>query len=184
MDAMTDVLILLMFLVLILLLVSAYIIASFGLTFLVGAPYVGTPKEVAREMLKFADIKEGEVFVDLGSGSGTLLLLAVKEFGAKKAIGYEINPTLAFWTKVRAKFHGVSDKIEVRCANFFKAPIIKAHVVGLFLLDPTMDKLLVHLQDQMDPGTRVVSRGFQFQALESSATHQGKISKLYLYLLN
>ena len=180
---MTNVLILFLFLLLIIMLVASYIIASFGLTFLFGAPFVGTPKSVAREMLQFADLKPGETFVDLGSGAGSLLILAAKEFGAK-AIGYEINPTLVLWTRIKARFAGVSDRVEVRTANFFKSKIEQADVVGLFLLDPTMDKLLVHLKDQMPSGTRVVSRGFRFHAIEPIKTHQGAISKLYLYLLN
>lgn len=181
---MTNVLILFLFLILIIMLVASYVIASFGLTFLVGAPFVGTPKPVGREMLTFAKFKPGETFVDLGSGSGTLLILAVKEFGAKKAIGYEINPTLALWTKIKARLAGVGGKVEVRTANFFKSNIEPADVVGLFLLDPTMDKLLAHMQDQLPSGTRIVSRGFKFKAIEPARREKGGLSNLYLYLLD
>lgn len=181
---MTNVLILFLFLILIILVVASYVIASFGLTFLVGAPFVGTPKAVGREMFKFVDLKPGDTFADLGSGSGTLLILAVKEFGAAKAIGYEINPTLALWTKIKARLAGVGDKVEVRTANFFKSKIDPVDVVGLFLLDPTMDKLLTHLQDQLPAGTRIVSRGFKFKAIEPHRHDASGFSNLYLYLLD
>lgn len=180
---MPDIVLIILFGVLLLMLFASYVIASFGLTFLAGAPFVGTPKAVAREMLALAELKPGEVFTDIGSGNGTLLITAVKEFGAKRAVGYEINPVLVFWTKIRAALHGVSGEVEVRRANFFKTAIEPADVVGLFLLDKTMDRLFEDLRQRMSPGTRVVSRGFQFQGVPFSKRREGKKSTLYLYLL-
>lgn len=169
---------------LILSLVASYAIGSFGLTFLFGAPYVGTSKKVAREMLTFVDLKAGETFADVGSGSGMLLVTAVKEFGAKKAIGYEINPVLVIWTRLRAIFAGVSDQVEIRRGNFFKQKLEPVDVVGLYLLDGTMDKLLTHLRDQLSPQTRIISRGFKFHQMEPLKKTEGKVSNLYLYRLN
>jgi precorrin-6B methylase 2 len=40
-------------------------------------------------MLKLAEIKPSDTFYDLGCGDASLLILAVKEFNAKEAIGIE-----------------------------------------------------------------------------------------------
>jgi precorrin-6B methylase 2 len=45
-----------------------------------------------RKMLKLAEIKPSDVFYDLGCGDASLLILAVKEFNLKEAIGIESHP--------------------------------------------------------------------------------------------
>lgn len=180
---MSELLLITLFIVLIILLGCSYLLASFGVTTLFGAPYVGTSKETGMEMLRLAALQNGEVFVDLGSGSGTLLLLAVKEFGAKKAIGYEINPFLVWITRVRARMHGVHRQVEVRRANIFKTTFPKMDVLGLYLLSPAMERLLPLMKAQNMKNVRIVSRGFTFQNLQPVKEQKGKISKIYLYLL-
>jgi predicted RNA methylase len=54
------------------------------------APYLPTPPEIVRRMLKIARVGPGDVVYDLGCGDGRILIMAVKEFGADGAVGYEI----------------------------------------------------------------------------------------------
>lgn len=164
----------------ILLTLLSYVIASFGLSFLFGAPYVGTPKSIARTMLKAADVKKGETLVDLGSGSGTILLIAVLEFGAEKAIGYEINPFLVWITRFRARVAGIEDKVEIRRANFFKDPLPQVDVVALYLLNETLGKLRKPLAVSQAPETRIVSRGFVFDGVRKEEV-RGNGKSVYLY---
>ena len=58
------------------------------------APYVSTSPEVVHRMLELAKIISNDVVYDLGCGDGRILIAAVKDFNAKGAIGYEINPSL------------------------------------------------------------------------------------------
>jgi ubiquinone/menaquinone biosynthesis C-methylase UbiE len=44
-----------------------------------------------RKMLKLADVRPSDVFYDLGCGDASILILAVREFDVKTAIGYESN---------------------------------------------------------------------------------------------
>lgn len=168
---------------LIILVVFSYIFASFGLAFIFGAPYVGTSRKMAQEMLEFAGIKEADVVMDIGSGSGTILLTAVQKYGARKAIGYEINPFLVWITRIRAYFAGISDKIEVKRVNFFKTDIEQADIVAFYLLQGAMNKLYERLNDQLAPGTRLISRGFEFNQIKPSKSTKDSSSSYYLYVL-
>jgi hypothetical protein len=55
-----------------------------------GYPILFTNQEI-RRMLRLASVNRQDVFCDLGSGWGQNLILALTEFGAKKAIGIERN---------------------------------------------------------------------------------------------
>ena len=54
-------------------------------------PYVPSPEEVIRRMLKVAEVASGDIVYDLGCGDGRILIAAVESFGAKEAFGYEIS---------------------------------------------------------------------------------------------
>lgn len=137
-------------------------IASFGLTGLWGAPYVGTPERIARRMVKLANGKPGETLMDLGSGAGAILIVAAREFGMK-AIGYELNPLLRLATRIKARWYGVGDLVEVRSGNLFHVDLPPAEVITLFLLEPAIARLRPKLIAQISLNTRVVARDFHLQ---------------------
>jgi len=167
--------------VVVVLIIASYIFASFGLTGIWGAPYVGTPKRVAREMLKFIDFKPGQTITDLGSGMGGILIVAAQEFGAKRAIGYEIHPLLVWLTRFRARLAKIDDRVEVRRANFFKADLEPTDVLGLYLLAETMDKLQLKLKEAYSPDTMIVSRGFTVPGVKPVKQTKTSLGSMYLY---
>jgi len=69
---------------------AALIILSFGLVVAFGAPWLPTRNNDIKKLLKLSGLKSGDVFIDLGCGSGGVLV-AASQMGAKP-IGYEINP--------------------------------------------------------------------------------------------
>ena len=52
------------------------------------APYVPSQPEFVRKMLQVSRVGPDDVVYDLGCGDGRILIMAVKEFGAEKAVGY------------------------------------------------------------------------------------------------
>src|SRR5580765_4577159 len=54
--------------------------------------YVPTPQDIVVGMLKLAKVGPGDVLYDLGSGDGRIPITAVKDFGAARAIGIDIDP--------------------------------------------------------------------------------------------
>lgn len=117
-------------------------------------PYVATKRNKIETIIKFANIKEGETVVDLGSGDGRLLI-ASAEKGAN-AIGYEINPFLIGITLVHAKIKGLADKISVYKSNLWKADLAIVDVVFVYGRAKTMQRFEDFIWQNCKKGTRIV----------------------------
>jgi predicted RNA methylase len=124
--------------------------------------YVPTPQEVVVGMLKLAKVGPGDVVYDLGSGDGRIPITAVKEFGAARGIGIDIDPQRIAEANANAQAAGVTDRVKFLNQDLFTSNISDATVVTLYLL-PTLNlKLLPKLNKDLKPGTRVVSHSFDF----------------------
>ena len=55
-------------------------------------PSLVTPPEIVEQMLRLAKVAPTDIVYDLGSGDGRLVIAAVQDFGARAAIGIEIDP--------------------------------------------------------------------------------------------
>jgi SAM-dependent methyltransferase len=132
----------------------------FVIAFLIGGPFVPSNRNALKTMISLADLKKGSIIYDLGSGDGRLLFLAAEQ-GAK-AIGYELNPILAYYTKFRALFSPNRKNITVHCKNFWNADIHDANVIFVYLLPWHMERLGEKLQKETHKGTIIVSNSFIF----------------------
>lgn len=126
-----------------------------------GAPWVPTPLQTVRRMLRLAGVRPGEKVYDLGSGDGRVLIIAAREFGAQ-AVGIEIDPLRYLWTRVLVALLGLGDRVSVRRANFFDVNLSDADVVTLYLVQRTNERLMPKLWRELRPGARIVSHAFTF----------------------
>ena len=147
-------------------------------TDLKGAPYVATPRAIARQMLELAEVGPNDIVYDLGSGDGRLLWLASQEFGAR-AVGIEIDPFRYAWTKLMIRFKGLGEQVDIIRADFFKTDLSAASVVTAYLLRDTNRKLMSKLKQELPPGARVVSRKYIFP--DWDLIQEDPIEKLYVY---
>lgn len=53
-----------------------------------------TPLETVKSMLELVKVGSKDKVYDLGCGDARILIMAVKEFGAQKAVGYKIRQDL------------------------------------------------------------------------------------------
>ena len=122
-------------------------------------PYIRTPTGIVDTMLSLANVSANDVVYDLGSGDGRIPITAAKKYGAR-AVGIEIKPELVEKARANARKAGVSDLVEFRQGDLFKADISDATVVTLYLVPALNLKVRPKLFHELSPGTRVVSHDF------------------------
>lgn len=134
------------------------------LAFVTGAPFVPSTRKTAEKMIELAELRKGMKVYDLGSGDGRLLKLAA-ERGAR-ATGFEINPYLVIFTKIRFFFSPYRNLIKAKWADFWRADFRDADAVFVYLLPWKMEKLENLLKEKLKPGATVVSNSFIFPHLK------------------
>ncbi len=123
-------------------------------------PYVVTHHDAVRDMLWMCDVGKDDVVYDLGSGDGRIVIAAVRDFGARRAVGVEIKPELVKQSRQNAKEAGVADQVQFIKGDLFNADLRDASVVTLYLgHDPNL-KLRPKLLRILEPGSRIVSHKF------------------------
>ena len=145
-------------------------------------PYVATPQTTVEAMLELAGVTKDDTVYDLGSGDGRIPIEAAKRYGAR-AVGIEIKPSLVDRARKNAKLSGVSDKVEFRQQDLFKADFRDATVVTMYLFPEVNIKLRPMLFEQLEPGDRVVSHSFDMDAWEPDSTVRVNNDVLYLWTI-
>ena len=129
--------------------------------------WVPTPQSLVDKMLDLAEIRPGELLMDLGSGDGRTVITAAKR-GAT-AIGIEYNPDMVELSKRNAAQAGVSDRATFMKADLFETDLSKAQVITMFLL-PSINMKLRPTILNLKPGTRVVSNTFTMEDWQPDQT--------------
>lgn len=124
-------------------------------------PYVPTPIPVVRAMLKAARAGPNDVVYDLGCGDGRILIIAVKEFDVKKAVGIEKDEERLKEAHENVVKNNVDDRVVLINDDFFNVNINEATVVTMFLLTAVNEALKPKLEKELKPGTRIVSHEFR-----------------------
>ena len=146
-----------------------------------GAPFVPTEPDVVQRVLDLAEVGAGDVFYDLGSGDGRLVIGAALH-GAQ-AFGIEIDRLRAWYSKVWIALLRLGKNARIMQTNFFDIDLSDATVVCLYLLQETNEKIQEKLEEELRPGTRVVSVAFTFPGWEPVAVDpEGTVyGPIYLY---
>lgn len=143
------------------------------------APWWRTSKKTARAICKLADVKKGDIVYDLGSGEGTALLIAAKEFGAT-GVGVEIDLSRVIFAKLNLKRSGLSNIITIKRGNLFNEDISKASVIFVYLVPKTLERLLPKFKKELKKGTRVVS--FRYE-MDLPLKKYNKENNIRLYII-
>src|ERR687895_2148200 len=77
------------------------------------APFVPTPQEVVDRMLELAEVGQGDLLYDLGSGDGRIVITAARRYGVK-AVGFEIDPALVKNSRDSIRDAGLEHLVEIR----------------------------------------------------------------------
>ncbi len=159
----------------IVLIVILLVALAFGSVLLVGAPFLPTMKKTRNDALDLLDLKPGQTFIDLGSGDGSLLILAAQR-GAN-AVGYEINPFLWIYSWLRTRRYRSQVKIKLR--SFWRSDLSGVDGIFVFLITRHMDRLgkLLAGREGQKP-LKVVSHAFTIPGQKPAR----KLGPLFLYI--
>ena len=155
-----------------------YTLVDYLVPFFYGLPAKPTRHTRIRKALKLAKLRPGETLIDLGCGSGRVLVLAAKEFGAQ-AVGIDAGPAQVARAWANSQFNGVGSQVQVRWGNFLKADLSNADVVFAYLTSDYVPKLETRLASQLKPGARVVTISFDFSNWEPDAFDEDELIFLY-----
>ena len=147
--------------------------------------WVPTPDDVVERMLTMAQVKPGELVMDLGAGDGKIAIAAAKKFGAR-AIGIEYNPDMVKHANANAQKAGVAGegkgKALIRHGDIFATDFSKADVITMYLLPALNMKLRPQILS-MRPGTRVVSHSFTMEDWEADETSSVDGRRAYFWIV-
>jgi phospholipid N-methyltransferase len=149
-------------------------------TDIIGAGWEPTSKILVRKMLEIAEVNSEDILYDLGSGDGRIIIEAARKYHAN-AIGIEADPLRYIWSKLMILLYGVNQKVKVIWGNFFNKDITNATVVTLFLSSKANQQLKTKLQNELKPGTRIVSYYWTFHEWEP--VKEDKKDKIYMYII-
>jgi hypothetical protein len=122
-------------------------------------PFVATPRGVVRKMLEMACVDNNDVVYDLGCGDGRIVIMAAEKFGAL-GVGIDIDDRRIKESKAHATAAGVEDRVKFRLQDVFKADISEATVVTLYMLTEINQRLCPQLEQQLKPGTVVITHSY------------------------
>ena len=153
------------------------ILLIFLLPGIIGAPYVPSEqKDLEMAFTELYKISKKDFVVDLGAGDGVVLKAATAH-GAK-ALGVEINPILALWTRFSLR---KLKNAKIKCGDMytFKLPA-ETTVVYAYANNFTIPRLYKRVQSEakrLNKTLYLVSNAFDFKDIKAKK----HIAPYYLY---
>lgn len=146
-----------------------------------GAPFVPTPAENIEEIMRLLEIKKEDVFFDLGSGEGRIVIQAAKRFGVD-SVGVEINPWLVLWAKINARLKGAKTA-RFDCKSFWGVDLRPAKKIYMYLIPRSAKKIKKKVEEECRKGTILVSRSFEIPDWKEHWVKTARIngSPFYVY---
>jgi ribosomal protein L11 methylase PrmA len=115
-----------------------------------------------------------------GAGDGRIAIAAAKKYGIK-AVGIDIDPERIREATENARKAGVTNLVQFRQEDLFKADFRDATVVTLYLLPDLNVKLRPRLWNELKPGTRIVSHQFDMGKWKPEKTLESDGRTIYFW---
>ena len=112
-------------------------------------------KRHIRKLLHLAGASRRDVFFDLGCGRGQLCIVAVAEFGVKKAVGIELHRGRAAKAAEHVQRLGLSDRIEIWNEDYTESDLHEATI--LYCGHNEAEEDVARFESELGSGARFVS---------------------------
>lgn len=146
-------------------------------------PYVPTPDQVVRKMLEMGRVGPADTVYDLGSGDGRIVIAAVRDFNAARAVGIDIDSGLIYASQRSAEAAGVADRATFIQQNIFETDFSEATVLTMYLLTRINLQLRPRILSELKPGTRVVSHQFSMGDWQPDETAAVGLRRVHLWIV-
>ena len=153
--------------------IALVVLGCFSGVLLVGAPYLPTLRPQIKAAFELADLQPGQTMLELGCGDGRILIAAAEQ--GYQAIGYELNPIMAFIAWLRTRRY--RRQIQVVWGDFWTAEWPEAAVIFPFLLDRYMERLDKKCMQYSTKPVKLVSYAFKVPGRRPVRQSKG----VYLY---
>lgn len=121
--------------------------------------YIPTPNSLIEAVLELAQLREDDIFYDLGCGDGRMIITAAQKLGTH-GVGIDLDPQRIQEANLEAKKAGVSHLVSFHQQNLFTAQFHQASVIFLYLLPHLNLRLRNRLISELRRGTRIISKDF------------------------
>jgi predicted RNA methylase len=108
-----------------------------------------------RKILQLARASPKDIFYDLGCGKGQLCVVAVAEYGVKRAVGIELHKGRAAKAAEHIQELGLTDRIEIRNEDFMESDLYDATIVYSGLSETEED--IAYFEKKVRTGCRIVT---------------------------
>jgi predicted RNA methylase len=146
-----------------------------------GAPWVPLEPFVIQNIMDMVKIKKGDIFYDLGSGDGRVVIAAA--IRGAKAYGVEIDPFRVWYSRICIFLFGLTGRAKIIHQDIFKVNLSNANIVHTYLLQETNEKLFPKFEKELKENTKIISSAFTYPKLKPTIINpNGPIyGPLYLY---
>lgn len=135
-----------------------------------GAAYVPTKKYQIDQILAEANLKSGQIFLELGCGDGRVVRRAVEKYRVLGK-GIDVNPVLIFFANLRKHVKRIKN-LSFERRNVFKTDLSAANIIYLFLMPEILDRLALKIRKEVKPGTLLISHGFKMISFKKNLVHE------------
>ena len=114
------------------------------------------PPDTIREIFRFTDLGENDIFYHLGCGDGTSLLIARQEFDVKNAIGIDNSKKMIDIAKKMTSENIISN-IKVVEQNVLEAEFSDASVILCWFMDPEILEKMTKKFEKLKHDVKIIT---------------------------
>ncbi|XP_057284796.1 ATP synthase subunit C lysine N-methyltransferase isoform X1 [Pezoporus wallicus] len=122
-------------------------------------PFVPATSTQIQNVLRMLESRSGSL-VDIGSGDGRIVIAAAKM--GFKAVGYELNPWLVWYSRYRAWRDGVHHNTRFYISDLWKVSFSCYTNVVVFGVPQMMPQLEKKLEEELECNARIIACRFPF----------------------
>jgi len=116
---------------------------------------VQLPEKSFREIFKFVDLGENDIFYHLGCGNEKGIEIAIKEFKVKKAVGIDSNPEKIQHGKEILKQKNIQGQLI--CKKIEESDISDATVILFWFTDDNVINQMLEKFENLKPETKIIT---------------------------